>query len=185
MGFSLEYNQPDSIPAADIRTISDWVDGVKIIGETGLLDAERVLPEIESLGLAGIQFGDFSEAAAIARLPEEVLKIQETIVEQLTQLPDLASRFAARRELVDLFILDLGKNGIRWNELAQEDRRLLADLCGRFPTLLAIDMSAGDLQEMLAVIDPEGFQVKGGAEEKVGYKSFDDIDELFEAIEED
>ena len=183
LGFNLEKGHPESIPAANIRAIREWVDGVKIIGETNLLQIESFLQQTESLGLDGVQFADFAATDAIIQLPAGILKIQETVLEDLSQLLELESRFSSRRELIDHFILDFGKNAIAWADLTGENRQQLADICRRFPVLLSMDISAADLREILKEVGPEGFQVKGGGEEKVGYKSFDDIDQLFEAIE--
>jgi len=35
---------------------------------------------------------------------------------------------------------------------------------------------------MLAKLQPYGLSIKGGEEEKVGFKSFDEVDEIFEVL---
>ena len=39
------------------------------------------------------------------------------------------------------------------------------------------------MAEILEIPNLQGINVKGGEEEKVGVKSFDELDEIFEAIE--
>ncbi|MCB0619667.1 MAG: N-(5'-phosphoribosyl)anthranilate isomerase, partial [Saprospiraceae bacterium] len=58
----------------------------------------------------------------------------------------------------------------------------LRQLCEEFPVILALPCPAGQLEELLARIRPAAIGLRGGEEEKVGYKSFDELDELFELL---
>jgi len=40
-------------------------------------------------------------------------------------------------------------------------------------------------EEILTEINPIGITIRGGEEEKVGVKSFEEVDELFEMLEEE
>ena len=44
-------------------------------------------------------------------------------------------------------------------------------------------VSPTDLAAFVEELAPLGLSVRGGAEEKVGYKSFDELDDLFELLE--
>ena len=48
---------------------------------------------------------------------------------------------------------------------------------------LSTSFEASNASFFLNEVQLEGFQVKGGEEEKVGFKSFDALDDFFEAIE--
>ena len=60
---------------------------------------------------------------------------------------------------------------------------LLAKLCESFRVILSIVSKPEQIVEILAKINPLGFNFVGGDEEKVGFKSFDDLDEIFDLLE--
>ena len=183
LGFDLVKGSENNLADQDVLTIKEWVDGVSFIGEVGLLDDLSVTEQIKTLGLEGIQFGQFSEVAAIRSLPESMMRIQERVVEYVSQLKSLADWIVARQDWVDAFLLDFSKNGICWPDLDDAHRFDLKELCSRFPILLAMDVEPSQMTEIIELLNPLGFELKGGEEEKIGFKSFDNIDEIFEEIE--
>ncbi|MCB0588954.1 MAG: N-(5'-phosphoribosyl)anthranilate isomerase, partial [Phaeodactylibacter sp.] len=56
-------------------------------------------------------------------------------------------------------------------------------LCREYPVILSLDFNPETLQEALESLNLYGINVRGGEEEKTGFKSFDELDELFEALE--
>ena len=83
---------------------------------------------------------------------------------------------------VNYFLLDLEKNGFGWKDLPFPKEDLQA-LCWDFPVILSLNWDVASLGKVLEEIQPTGINVRGGAEEKVGYKSFDELDPIFESIE--
>ena len=55
-------------------------------------------------------------------------------------------------------------------------------LSERYLILLEADISAADFPDILEDFPFHGISLKGGEEEKTGIKSFDELDEIFEAI---
>lgn len=50
------------------------------------------------------------------------------------------------------------------------------------PVYLDLDMLTENLTDLIADLKPEGFVVRGGLEEKPGFKSFDELDALFDQL---
>ena len=48
---------------------------------------------------------------------------------------------------------------------------------------MSIDFELDQLNEMLEKVQIHGLSLKGGEEEKVGFKSFDELDEIIDALE--
>ena len=87
---------------------------------------------------------------------------------------------------MDVFQLDFDKNGISWENLEENSlisKKELHSLCQNYPIILSISVRSENLDDLLETIQPEGLSIKGGEEEKVGFKSFDEIDDLFEVLE--
>jgi phosphoribosylanthranilate isomerase len=59
----------------------------------------------------------------------------------------------------------------------------LQQLFKEYKTLLALDFPPEAAGNLLALLGPAGLSVSGGGEEKVGFKSFDDLDEILDCLE--
>ncbi len=81
-------------------------------------------------------------------------------------------------------ILDFTSGGIAYEDLAEGSPFTIGELqkiLGDRPAYLHIDLEAEDAEAAAAVF--HGLALRGSSEEKVGYKSFDDLDDLLEALE--
>ena len=82
-------------------------------------------------------------------------------------------------------VLSFAPHGITWADI-QEGRPFgpdaLRQLCSVGPVLLDLDVAAADMPELLAAVQPYGWVARGGEEERVGVKSYDDLDEIFEVL---
>jgi len=82
------------------------------------------------------------------------------------------------RGLFELAVLQLKDPAV-----LDEDPEGWKALFSDFPILLDADLQPAQLLRILAQFAPAGFSLHGGAEEKVGVKSFDEIDAIFDALE--
>ena len=88
-----------------------------------------------------------------------------------------------RAALVDYFSVDVSALGGDWNGWSNDARSSLSLITERFPTIIQMPFLPDQLIAFLNNFQATGIKVLGGMEEKVGYKSFDDLDALFEEIE--
>ena len=186
LGFDLNPGSGNYIQPNIVKAIGEWVDGVKIIGEFEMQSAEEIQTAIDLLQLDGIQVGMFTDTDTLIQLAAEVPVIKEIIIEKGTNADQVLSLLEAFAPHVGFFLLNFDKNDIRWSDLADGSPFSLAalrDLLGRFPVILSMNLSAPQIEEVIRDFQPAGLNVKGGAEEKVGYKSFDELDVVFEALE--
>lgn len=186
LGFMLSPGTEASIDIRQVAAMREWVDGVKICGEFGFADLTDIETAIEFLKLESIQVGMLTPLETLAKLNGKVEIIQEIVVEAYITAEELEELLEERKEMVDYFLLQFTKGGLTWPDVSggtpfgtdqleawAKKYALLADL-----PLVDITPTA-----LLAKIPFKGFSVQGGAEEKVGYKSFDELDEFFEDLE--
>jgi len=178
---SFRYNTSESMEGGlnvdAIQSITEWIEGPKLI----------------------VHCTDFEQFRAIN--PEACLFEYRQELDYNNQvLPDLV-RFKLRKiENFDVFV----SNGISGTDLVIHADHLILDLrsCGisaedllqgaalealqsiSAATSLFIDVScnAKTLFKLIEQINPEGIVIRGGSEEKAGYKSFEELDELFELL---
>lgn len=182
LGFNLDFESSE-MSLEKIAAIQEWVDGVTIIGETNHPELDQVEQYISHLGLKALQVGMFTPVEVLNHLKSKVDLIQEIIIESESQITNLLSTIQDRSDYVDYFNLDFSKNQLSWSAISQQSKVDLSKMTNKYPILLSLDLTASEVEEVLDHIQPIGLGVRGGAEEKVGYKSFDDLDEVFEVLE--
>jgi|AntRauTorckE5430_2_1112549.scaffolds.fasta_scaffold13593_2 phosphoribosylanthranilate isomerase len=184
LGFNLDAGSADYIPPSNMEAIREWVDGVKILGEFNLQPADEILSAVDTLNLDAVQVGMFTDLQTIKALHEaEVPVIQEMVVQDLSELSAIETQIKANEDQVQYFVLDFSKNSIRWADIQSNALSKLQELSDEFSILLSVDFPAGQIESVLEATAVAGISVRGGEEEKVGYKSFDELDDLFETLE--
>ncbi len=186
LGFCLEIGQPNYSSPKDIQEIKEWLVGPKIVGEFGLgHSSQEILAAIELLNLDAVQLSRFV-ADSVAKEIKNVAVFKEWILQDLAELALFADTCQTLTTDVDYFLLDLSANGLSWAMIkaAPKALELLQNSCQQYPIILSIDCPANQIEELIAVLNPYGLSIAGGEEEKVGVKSFEAIDELFEVLEE-
>lgn len=185
LGFCCDTSNPDYVTPELLHAIRDWVEGPQIIGEFGAQDPEYIRKTVDTLKLDAVQVGFFYDQSKLEDL--EGLRVIREVVIDPTEKMDLATSLEAMSPYVQYFLLEFSKNNISWEALKSAelgiDVNTLKDLCSKYPILLSINVKGKEVNEVLEMIQPQGLNVFGGAEEKVGFKSFDELDEIFEALE--
>lgn len=186
LGFYLSAGETFSIDARQVAAMQEWVDGVKICGEFGLTNTEEIQTAIDLLQLDSIQVGMLSPLAVLEAFAGKTEIIQEIVPEAYLGSDEIEELLAERGEYVNYFLLNFSKGGIVANDLENGHPYRLDQLqswCQKYPILLDIDLGKNAPNDFAQKVAAQGFAVQGGAEEKTGYKSFDELDEFFEALE--
>ncbi len=183
MGFNLEAGSEDYIEPKDMKAIKEWVDGVKIVGEFNLPDIELVYSAIEVLEIEQVQVGQYSDYNTLKAISEKVPVIQEIVIDLDSPFSALSPIFDQNADLVELFILNFEKNSIEWPYIQEHFLKDLQTLIQNHKVLLSLNFNQENVEVILEQLNPLGISVKGGEEEKVGYKSYDELDEIFEKLE--
>ena len=177
----------DEVSPGEYAAMCEWVEGPRMAGEFGHLPVEEVLAICRETGLEGVQVGTFFDPENLDALREHFI-FQERIIENDTSISELRTWLSVRKAKVHVFLLDFSANGVSWAQLCEKSQPFswkdLQSLCHEYPIWLDIPVAPQDLSEMVETLQPAGLNLKGGEEEKVGYKSFEDLDAYFEVLEE-
>lgn len=185
IGFNFERGHADFIDPVQAKAMIEWLEGPRFVGEFGSHTAEEVAMAIQNLDLDEIQLAPYTEAAVGEGHTVPVLR--EIVVDHDTTELDLSEYIARAGSQVEAFVLDFSKNGIDWSALRDDTLRVpmhfLQTFCSSQCVIIDISILPDELDDMLELLMPYGLQVKGGAEEKVGYKSYEELDDLFEVLQ--
>jgi phosphoribosylanthranilate isomerase len=185
LGFYLSPGDDASIDPLQVNAIREWVDGVRICGEFNLATTAEVRTALEMLPLDAVQVGMLTPAETLREIAPLTPLLQEIVVESYSDPASIEELLSEHQSLVQLFILNFTKGGITWQDLADGTPFDLAQLkawTSEFPILLDIPLGETDPVQVATDYQLQGFSVRGGEEEKVGYKSFDELDDFFEAL---
>jgi len=186
LGFDFDAGSEEHIPIQNMIAIKEWVDGVKIVGEFGAMhSAADIMAAVKLVDLEAVQLGMLVESETAIEL-KDIAIIKEFVVQNDTTEEDIAEHFSTFAACTDTFLLDFSKSNFTW-EVLQKSEQITVDfireLCQEFKIIIGVDFSGDMIDEFLENILPLGIHVKGGEEEKVGFKSFDVLDEVFENLE--
>lgn len=186
LGFSLELGNANYTRPQDVKEIKEWLVGPKIVGEFGLAQSlEEIKEAVELLNLDAVQVGPYAEGTLLQGLaPISVL--QEWILEDWEGLAGFAQHCQQTADWVAYYYLNLEKSGLNWTSLQENTAALeqLKALCEEYPIILSLQCSPEELEAIIQQVQPHGWSFQGGEEERVGVKSFDDLDGFFETLEE-
>ena len=186
LGFDLRSTE-NTLSLAEVKAIKEWIEGPVIVGEIDLLDFEKAKEVITFLELEAIQVGMYTPVEQLQSLQNYTI-IKEVVIEPTMQASDLEAHLAEYFDVVSYFLLDFDKNGIDWEQIKKGtsfSMAFLKKLCQRQEILLSVNSKPTEIDDILENIQPYGLSIKGGIEEKVGFKSFDEVDEIFEILEEE
>ena len=167
------------------RTMIAWVEGVKIVGEFEQASADEINFYTEGWGLGLVQLGFLTPIETVQNV-KNVAIIKEFIVEEFTNPDFLKKELAVFAPYVAAFQLSFDKGGVSWDDLKSPSAMLtlddLREIANEFNIILSINLELDTLDEVLEM-NFYGLDIKGGEEERVGVKSFDELDEILEALE--
>ncbi len=185
LGIPMGQGTENAVAPAAAKAFVEWVDGVKIVGEFGFPEAAEIRELNEYLWFDAVQVGMFTPVEEVLKL-EGLTVIKEVIFEKNASESDLANHLAQYAACCDYFLLNFEKTGINWDDV-KAGRPFSVDtlraLCEKYQVILAMDFSPENLDEILTQINPHGLNLTGGEEEKVGFKSFDELDEILDELE--
>jgi len=183
LGFALEPSSTGYLGEAAVAAVREWVEGPQFVGECGGMPTPEIVRLAESLSLHAVQVGPFGKTTEVARatgLP--VLQL----IPMGNDFDPAAAQVVLERNAADVqfFVLDLAAEGLSWPELSARPgwKDWLAASCANFPVLLDIPVPPESLLDMLIALELQGLQVRGGEEEAVGVKSYEELDDLFDVL---
>lgn len=184
IGFNFELGTDTSVDIQKMKEIRDWLEGPSFVGEFGLTNAETIRETATFLELDYVQINHFTEVET-AKAIKDIPIIKEILILKEEDNSTVQSTMIAFNPYVKFFLLDFTKSGISWEEIKSGkyiDFYTLKQICQDYAVILSVDLNTDNLTEVMETLNPYGLNLTGGEEEKVGFKSFDDIDEIIEAL---
>jgi phosphoribosylanthranilate isomerase len=179
LSFNLTPGQEASITPEAIQEITSWLAGVQIAGEFTDLPVEQINEFIQTCSLNLVQLNSEYLLDDLAALNAPV--IQQIVINKDTVESELVDLLKLYQPHVQYFLIASDD----FNSIDETNAQLLIDLAAQFPILIGFGLNQQNVQQILKQIKPSGIALKGGQEIKPGLKSFDELANILEVLEED
>ncbi len=184
LSFNFTEKTDNYIEPMRARVMFDWVEVPHIVGEFDGFDAEAVNFYADNWGLKAVQIGATTEVFDV-KSPHI---LNEIVVESHTTADILRGLLSPLKNMVAAFQLNFETHNLSFSDLKNNKYALdladLSSLCAAFNIILDIDFQLSELDDILNM-NPFGLSLKGGEEERVGVKSYDELDDIFDRLEID
>jgi phosphoribosylanthranilate isomerase len=164
MGFVIEEGQLGFVSPEDFKEIADWLSGVDFVGEISS-NQSNISALIEHYPLQAIQVSDQEQIAPALATGLQVIFLSEKVSEAqavLSQYPELAYVLLTDKNLNDLDqIKDLEK------------------------IVLTHGFEAENVKAFVDERPIKGIAMSGGDEIRPGFKDFDELADILEALDTD
>lgn len=170
LGFNLEAGTDNYLDPVYMQAMREWVEGPAIVGEfsSGQTPAAVIREAATFYQLDAVLVPDTTDLTALSGIP---LIVETSIVQ-----PDLSDFLRKNRLKASFFILNIPAE---WSDYTEQ----MQAICTEFPVLVKMNTDPAGYAAIQQAWRPEGFVLSGGAEEKVGVKSFDEIDAVLEMLD--
>lgn len=170
IGFNLDIEGERAIDATSFTAITQWLEGVTIVGEFKTSGAEHILETIEKHHLKCIEVSDVD---LIGKLKASDVKVFLRLDETLSQ-SQISAHCDQLIGKVEAFIID---SPLSWDSISA--------LSSKYPIITSHNLGPDSLEENLSKSSLYGISLKGGDEERPGFKSFDELADILEVLEID
>jgi phosphoribosylanthranilate isomerase len=132
-----------------------------------------------------VQVGMFISQKDISEL-KGLTVIKEVVAGIELSATELEDHLDAYSEHCDFFLLNFSAEGHSWNDVESGhpySPDFLKTLCKKYRIILNLDCQPDEVSSMVSEVNPYALGVHGGEEERVGVKSFDDLDAILDELE--
>jgi phosphoribosylanthranilate isomerase len=179
LGFNLEEGTEGYLDPMYMKAIREWVTGPRIVGEFSRQPLAHVAAAASFFELDTVQLSAENHLAELPSLAQLDVILH---VDGRLDMTSIQKIFHNAQPFVSCFLIDfsLVNNWESAMYLHKDAWNVLFDLQ---PTLLQANVTPGQLAPLFQQLRLAGLSIVGGEEERVGVKSFDQIEELLESLE--
>jgi phosphoribosylanthranilate isomerase len=176
IGFRLDPGHENYLDTSKFKEISDWISGVKIVGEFGTLTSEELKDILTQYKLDYILTSDISQLDDYKKLDFPL--IVKLDVEAITD--ELTTELNFRTGSFDYLLIDSSDKTI-----SENNKEVISQIASQHPVLLGYGFNEHDASELVTALGTEGISMAGSSEIRPGFKDYDQLADILESLEVD
>lgn len=181
LAFHLEEGCENYLDPIFLTAMREWIEGPKVIGVFQNSKAEVVIESAHFLKLDAVKIPITLFEMQPEKWQNTPILVEITIEKVENSVEEVLEKINLLTKVVEGVIINFDAQQLPWHELstrAIEWQKVFS----HNKVLLNLNFNIHELPEIMNFLAPKGLVLSGSEEEKVGMKSFDDLDEIFEAI---
>jgi phosphoribosylanthranilate isomerase len=180
IGFCLDSADDRRISIEEVQEIANWVEGPAMVAEFGGEDPGTINAIMNKLGFEWLQLP--------AGYPHETSALhgqifRKVFLDSLTDGDRVRETMDKIAEGTDFFVLE-SNPARKATTLKESEIDFLAGVCRDFPVFIGLNFEITGIRSLLKKIHPAGIHIAGEDEVSPGYRDFDELIDLLEALEE-
>lgn len=176
MGFNYNPDDPEFTSLDFFKEIAGWISGVSWVGEFGTANAGTIAQVASEMEPDYIQVEDPSIIRELQLLSIPIILKVDLKAQQIKD--DVEMFFSDYKPLVSYFLLNIAEN----EELNWE---FLCHICLNYPIIIGGNLNKNNIHTIIDKSNLSGISLSGGSEIRPGFKDFDELASILEAIEVD
>ncbi|MFQ3212582.1 MAG: phosphoribosylanthranilate isomerase [Marivirga sp.] len=178
MGFDLNPTSGSYTNYQNFVELTGWLSGVEFVGEFMAENSrEQIAEAIKTYELSTIQVSDPSQVEAFSGAEVNILfKIN---IDQVDKSEEVSSLMHEIKDKVQYFLFE-SDQGIHYKAHIVNE---VMELAQSYPIIMGFNVNVNTLDVLLDSSDVKGVALKGGEEIRPGYKDFDELADILEALE--
>lgn len=175
LGFDLEPGSEHYVSLAEANEIMGWVAGPAFVAELGEMPVGEILELQEENKFPYVQVNQAETADLLhSKGHQVILNVEVSAKEDLAKLSNLTNTHGLAYAIIDC----------KSPQLIPEIESLLSNLSS-VPLIKAYDVELSQLDHIIQVQPFFGIALKGSQEDKPGFKEYDELADILEALEID
>jgi phosphoribosylanthranilate isomerase len=178
IGFNLEEGTEGYLDPIYMKAIKEWLEGPGIVGEFGTASPAVAAEAASFLGLDAVQINAGSHLGELGDLAgtETILRLDgQSGIHVISSISESAAPFVSH------FLLDFSGTE-NWTEILENNAAEWLDLFKKYSVFVHADFSPEHPGWLASAFGVAGISVTGGEEEKVGVKSFEELDAILDML---
>ncbi|UYZ64110.1 beta/alpha barrel domain-containing protein [Hymenobacter weizhouensis] len=176
--FRLDPALTEALTPEAVQELSGWVAGVQLIGEFDTLPVADISAVVQQCGLHAVLLHRRRPAHELAQLPVPALRLLPWVPDMLPEDVDLRFRELASHH--HGFVLAAPPTPLP----TPADLVRLTEQARTYPLWLSAGYAPTTLRDFVELVQPAGIVLEGGDEIKPGLRDFDEMEAVFEQLEE-
>jgi phosphoribosylanthranilate isomerase len=179
LGFNLDPMAENSVHPAFLKSIREWISGPVFVGEFNYTSSDEIIAIAQRADIDAIHLGPLFPYEELKHIPGHFTIFSEIMIEH--QRPDttITTFIQQHSSRVNYFILNFSNLS---DPISDDWINALKSLCSTFPIFINRRGDALQICNHIRQFNPLGYCLTGASEEKTGVKSFEALDEIFDAL---
>ena len=176
IGFRLDSNLENSLDISTFKEISNWISGVKIVGEFGQTPMDQIKEILNDCKVDYLLVPEIGLLEQYSKLNKQLilqLDLDSTIEDQLSALNFTTEEF-------EYLLLTSSKS-----ELDANDTSMIQELANQHSVILGFGIDEQNANGVVGELGLEGISLAGSFEIRPGFKDYDELADILETLEID